>query len=255
MRHDPVPLPPSFRTPALPGAPTVLILAGGLGTRLRSVVSDRPKVLAEVRGRPFLSYWLDSLAAQGFSDVVLCSGYLSDQVERCFGSRHGPLRLRHSVENRPLGTGGALRLALPMIRTPFVLVLNGDSYCDVDLGAFCKTHIERRAEASMVLRYEEDTRRFGRVTLGPDGRLESFLEKSDVRRAGWINAGVYLLPGERIAAVPEGRPVSLERDLLPGWLAGGIHGFPSSGRFIDIGTPESLAEAEEFFAGSGRLAA
>ncbi|HAM74033.1 MAG TPA: galactokinase, partial [Verrucomicrobiales bacterium] len=182
------------------------------------------------------------------------TGHLSDQVARCFGFSYGPLKLQYSVEESPRGTGGALRLANSQVDTDSVLVLNGDSFCEVDLAGFWRAHVERRAKASMVLHYQEDTRRFGRVTMMPDSRLENFLEKGDLVRPGWINAGIYLLPKAWIEAIPEGREVSLERDLLPGWLAGGIYGYPSSGRFIDIGTPESFAQAGEFFAGDRRLA-
>ena len=111
------------------------ILAGGLGTRLRSVVPDRPKVLAEIGGRPFIEILLDQVAAAGIRTAVLCTGYLGDQIEARLGTRRGPLALRYSREVEPLGTGGALRLALPMLASDTVLVLNGDSYCDADLRA------------------------------------------------------------------------------------------------------------------------
>lgn len=249
------PMLPSTRQPRLVGAPTVAILAGGLGTRLRSVINDRPKVLAEIGGRPFLSFWLETLALQGFRDVVICAGYLAEQVEQCLGDTFGPLKLSYSIETQPLGTGGALRLAHPQFATEQVMILNGDSFCELDLAAFWKAHLERRLPASMVLRYEEDTRRYGRVTLATDGRLDNFLEKSDLLRPGWINAGIYLLPKEWIARVPPAQAVSLERDLLPRWVGEGIYGFPSAGRFIDIGTPESFARASEFFADARKLAA
>ena len=243
------------RGPSLVGAPTVLILAGGLGTRLRSVVSDRPKVLAPVSGRPFLSYWLEALALQGFRNVVLCTGHLSDQVEACFGRTWGTLSLSYSPEASPLGTGGALRNAISLVSSPEVMVLNGDSYCEVDLANFWTERASRKAAASMVLHYASDSRRFGRVTLSAEGRLENFLEKSDLARPGWINAGVYLFPRGWIESIPESMPLSLERDLLPGWLMNGIHGYPSVGRFIDIGLPETLAQAEDFFAASRQVAA
>ncbi|MBI1839709.1 MAG: nucleotidyltransferase family protein [Verrucomicrobia bacterium] len=246
---------PPPRGPLLIDAPTVLILAGGLGTRLRSAVSDRPKVLADVGGRPFLAYWLETLALQGFQNVVLCTGYLSDHIERCFGDSYGPLKLRYSVESSPLGTGGAIRQALAQTEGSELLVLNGDSYCEVDLAEFWRDRARRRFPAAMALHYCADTRRFGRVTLTPENRVESFLEKSDLLRAGWINAGVYLLPSGWIREIAENAPASLERDLLPGWLTNGIYGFPSTGRFIDIGLPETLARAEEFFAASRRVAA
>ncbi|MBM3845171.1 MAG: hypothetical protein FJ405_02640, partial [Verrucomicrobia bacterium] len=151
-------LPPSSRCPVHPDAPTVVILAGGLGTRLRSVVSDRPKVLADIAGRPFLSYWLDRLSFQGFHDVILSTGHLASHVEERFGSTYGPLKLRYSVEPEALGTGGALRLASLQVSGPWVLALNGDSYCDVDLSAFYQAHQQRQARASLVVQFEPDTR-------------------------------------------------------------------------------------------------
>src|SRR5437899_2628493 len=105
------------------------ILVGGLGTRLRGIVADRPKVLAEVRGRPFLAYLLDQLVASGFQDVVLCTGYRSEQVKEVFGDGYGPLRIVYSEETVPLGTAGALRLALPLLQSETILVMNGDSFC------------------------------------------------------------------------------------------------------------------------------
>ena len=121
-----------------------MILAGGFGTRLRSVVSDRPKVLAEVGGRPFLEYLLDQLVAEDVKSVVLCTGYLGEQVQRRLGTHYRTLALQYSREPQPLGTGGALRLALPMLDTDPVLVMNGDSYCDTRLDAFANWHAGRR---------------------------------------------------------------------------------------------------------------
>src|SRR5206468_3820156 len=115
---------------------SALILCGGLGVRLRSVVHDRPKVLAQVAGRPYLAYVLDKLAAAGLGHVVLCSGYRADQVRAAFGTRYRGLRLTYSEETKPLGTAGALRLALPVTHSSMLLVVNGDSFCNVDLRAF-----------------------------------------------------------------------------------------------------------------------
>ena len=119
---------------------TAAILAGGLGTRLRPAVADRPKVLAPVGGRPYLTYLLDQLAGAGVREVVLLTGYAADEVRDALGDRYGRMRLRYSVEPAPLGTAGALRLALPLLAAPAVLLLNGDSYCDADLGAFRRSH-------------------------------------------------------------------------------------------------------------------
>jgi NDP-sugar pyrophosphorylase family protein len=233
---------------------TVAILAGGLGTRLRPVVSDRPKVLADVGGRPFLSWWLDLLDRQGFGQVVLCAGYKAEQLRQTLGSRRGNLQFHYSVEPQPLGTGGALRHALPFLLSNPVLVLNGDSFCDVDLRAFLAAHLASGARASLVTAPMEDTGRFGRVTTRPDGTVRDFREKSS-GGPGRINAGIYLFARELLASVPEAQTLSLERDLLPVWAAHGIRVFPAAGPLLDIGTPESLAEAEAFFARLNRPAA
>ena len=226
---------------------TAVILAGGLGTRLRSVVADRPKVMAEIHGRPFLAYLFDQLVAAGLSHVVVCTGYLGTQVNSCFGDSYGPLRISYSQELSPLGTGGALRLALPLLESNPVLVLNGDSFCDADLMGFSSWHLERRATASLVLTEMSNTERFGRVRVDAAGAVTGFAEKSNASGPGWINAGIYLLDRQLLEMIPADGPVSLEREIFPGWIGRGLCGYESAGRFLDIGTPESLAAAAEFF--------
>jgi NDP-sugar pyrophosphorylase family protein len=227
---------------------TGAILAGGLGTRLRSRIADRPKVLAPVRGRPYLAYLLDQLAAAGIRRVVLLTGYLAEQVRATFGESHAGMRLDYSVEPVPLGTGGALRHALPHLTSPTCLLLNGDSFCAAPLTAFRDCHCLQAADASLVLTPREDCSRFGRVHFGPDGRVLRFEDKPPGGGAGWINAGIYLFQRELIEEVPPGRSLSLERDLFPAWLGRRrLWAFPSGGRFLDIGTPESYARAEAFF--------
>ncbi len=228
---------------------TGAILAGGLGTRLRPRIADRPKVLAPVRGRPYLAYLLDQLAAAGVRRVVLLTGYLAEQVRQTVGDAHAGMRLAYSVEPVPLGTGGALRHALPYLSSPTCLLLNGDSFCAAPLPDFADFHRRRAADASMVLVRRRDCSRFGRVHLSPDGRVLRFEEKPPDGGPGWINAGVYLLQRALIEEIPPDRPLSLERDLLPGWLGRRrLWALPCRGRFLDIGTPESYARAEAFFA-------
>jgi D-glycero-alpha-D-manno-heptose 1-phosphate guanylyltransferase len=248
---------------------TGAILAGGLGTRLRSVVSDRPKVLATVLGKPFLAYLLDQLAQAGVDRVVLLTGYRGEQIQQEFGNRYGRLALDYSTETSPLGTAGALRLALPKLfpavasgqpnEPSGVLVLNGDSYCQADLRLFRAFHEHARADASLVLAQVTDTSRFGKVQMTSHHRLERFLEKQEAGGAGEINAGIYLINRELIEEIPEGRPVSIEREMFPSWLqTHTLLGFGSIGSFLDIGTPESYREAEAFFGqmvAGGRLAA
>ena len=226
---------------------TAAVLAGGLGTRLHAVVSDRPKVLAEVWGRPFLAYLLDQLVSAGVRDAVLCTGYLGEQVRDTFGDAFDDLRLAYSHEPSPLGTGGALRLAEPLFKNNYVLVLNGDSYCDVNLEDFYTWHRARNAESTLLLTKMIDTTRYGRVSVDDDGVVHGFEEKDGRGNPGWINAGVYLFDRRRILDIPANQVVSLERDVFPGWVGRTLYGYRAEGRFLDIGTPESYALVEHFF--------
>jgi NDP-sugar pyrophosphorylase family protein len=231
----------------------VAILAGGRGTRLRSVVADRPKVLAPVGGRPFVTYLLDQVAEAGLRDVLLLTGYRAEQVRATLGDSWAGLQLRYSVETTPLGTGGAVRQALALVEGPRLLVLNGDSCCDLDLAEFAAAHQRHRSDASLALVYVEDTARFGRVRLGESGRIERFEEKRTAAGPGWINAGAYFLERNVLEAIPT--TGSLEQDVFPRLAAQGrLIGHCTAGELLDIGTPESYARAEEFFAARERNA-
>ena len=227
---------------------TALILAGGLGTRLRSVVPDRPKVLAPVAGRPFLAYLLDQLADAGIGRVVLCTGYLGKQIQGWLGPSYRALRVQYSEEVAPLGTGGALRQAQPLIDSGTVLAMNGDSFCEVDLAESWARHRERHAAASILVRWVPDARRFGRVLVDDAGLIRGFDEKRGPKGPGWINAGIYWLSLDLVRTIPTGVAISLEREVLPVWVeAGLVHGCPSEGAFLDIGTPEAYRHAQSFF--------
>lgn len=231
---------------------TACILAGGRGTRLRSVLSDRPKPLAEVGGRPFVTRLLDQVVAAALGPVVLCTGFMADVVEATLGSDYSGLDLLYSREPEALGTAGALSLALPLVHSATVLALNGDSYCDVDLTALLADHRRSGARATIALVEVDDAGRYGRVRIDPEGWVESFEEKSASGGAGWINAGVYLLRRDVIEGIPTGRQVSIEREIFPALAGAGLRGFVAHGRFLDIGTPASLARAAAFFEEAGR---
>jgi D-glycero-alpha-D-manno-heptose 1-phosphate guanylyltransferase len=226
-----------------------LILVGGLGTRLRSVLSDRPKALAPVAGGPFLRFLFNQLQAAGVRRAVLCTGYRAHQVEETFGSRYGDLALSYSQEETPLGTAGALRLALPRLDAELALVLNGDSYVDCSLAEFHAWHRQHGFAGSLLLTWVEDAARFGTVDVDATGRIQAFREKQGLSGPGWINAGIYLLPRQLLEALPADRPVSLEREAFPAWLLRGLGGCSRRAAFLDVGTPESLAQAEAFLAG------
>lgn len=226
---------------------TAVILAGGLGTRLRSAVADRPKVLAEVNGRPFLAYILDQLVDAGIPEVVLCTGYLGEQIEGAFGKIYRGCRITYSREQRQLGTGGALRLALEFLDSDPVLVLNGDSFCDTDLNLFLKIHRESGTTASILLAQVPDVSRYGSVECDMRGHITRFEEKGGMQGSGMINAGVYLLDRDVIEGICVNAEVSLERDLFPLLVGKGLVGIKLVRRFIDIGVPSDYLAASTFF--------
>ncbi len=232
-----------------------IVLAGGLGTRLRAAVADRPKVLAPVLGRPFLDRLLDWLEARGARRVILALGHMADQVTAHVAAHPRPgVDVLASVEPAPLGTGGALRHALPLLRGSPVLVLNGDSFVAADLAALRDLHERRRARATLTLTRVADAGRYGSVEEDATGAITAFREKMPDAGPGLINAGVYLLEREVIAAIPAGRPVSLEREVFAGLCGRGLYGSVQDAPFIDIGTPESFAAAGGFFAALDRSA-
>jgi len=228
---------------------TVVILAGGLGTRLRPVVSSRPKVLAKVLGRPFLTHLFDQLDRAGARQVVLCTGYMADSVREEIGEFYRSLHIEYSIEDAPLGTGGALRLALSLIKSDTVMVMNGDSYVNADLKTFLAWFLRKDTVAALLLAKTLDTSRYGRVVIASDDRIETFEEKGGIKGDGWINAGIYLLQKKFVETIPPGKAFSLERESFPSLIGKKLYGYRCEGEFIDIGTPKSFLKAEKFFSG------
>lgn len=223
----------------------VLVLAGGLGTRIRAVLGDVPKVLAPINGRPFLDHLLDSLKAQGARRVVLALGYLADKVIAHLAANPPPLPVDWVIETQPLGTAGALRHALPALQGDFVLVMNGDTWVDADLLEFQNAwQASGRAAAIMAVRVE-DVSRYGSLDISDQGTLRRFVEKDPNRHGpGIINAGLYLFDRSVLADLQGMAGPSLERDVLACLPAGSVavH-LAERAAFVDIGTPDSLAGA------------
>ena len=226
---------------------TAVILAGGKGTRLRPVVSDKPKVMAEISGKPFLTYLLDQLASADLRKAVVCCGYMAEQIKDYFGPSYKTLSLVYSIENCPLGTGGAVRLAIPHISSDIALVANGDSFIEVDIKEYVKWFRTQSSPVSLVLTEVPDASRYGKVRINEQNIIESFEEKCHTPEEGFINAGVYLMTKELIVSIPEGRFYSLENELFPQLAGMSLAGFRCRGRFIDIGTPRSYERAKVFF--------
>ena len=208
-----------------------VILAGGLGTRLRAAVADVPKPLAPVGGRPFLERLLDYWIAQGVHRAVLAIGYMHELIEKHFGASYRGCEIAYSVEDKPLGTGGALLQSLQEVKAGRFLVLNGDTYFAVPLKTLDAFHHEKRAQVTMCLHRSNDPRYTG-VTLDADGRVTS-LAGGPV-----ANGGVFLFEK---TGFPK-QAFNLEKDLLPG--IGKIYGKVFDVPFIDIGIPEDWRAAE-----------
>ena len=220
------------------------VLCGGQGTRLRSVVSDRPKSMAPISGTPFLQLLLARLRSQGVGDVVLGTGYMAEKIERYFADgKQFALRIRYSREHEPLGTGGALKLAEPLISDP-VLVLNGDTYVEWSLVPMLQLFTGKDADVVIVLQAVTDVTRFGSVALDHDGRITRFVEKGIRGGPGLINAGVYLLRKQIVRDLPAGTAISLEREVFPRLLDRGVYALVCTGLFIDIGIPEDLERTQ-----------
>jgi NDP-sugar pyrophosphorylase family protein len=229
----------------------VLILAGGLGTRLRSLLPDQPKVLAPIAERPFLDVLIEQLLARGARRLVLLLGNRAEQVIAHVRSRRAAwpadLEVELSVESSPLGTGGAVKLAERFCAGAFLL-LNGDTYFDLDMAALLRTHKETRALLTMVAAEVSDADRYGRLEVSADGFVRRFREKDTSAGPGLINAGVYLMSPAVLAHIPGGRAVSLESEVFPALLAGGqrIAVSAQQGTFFDIGTPSSYQGFVDF---------
>ena len=226
-----------------------MVLAGGTGTRLAGVVRDRCKPMAFVDGEPFLLRVLDQLVAAGCRRAILCTGHLGGALAAELGLEHDGMELVYSRETTPLGTGGALRLALPLLgAAEAALVLNGDSYVDTDLAAFVAWAQARAAEAALLSVEVADASRYGSVEIGPDERVAAFREKRPLAGPGRINAGIYWLSRCLLATYTAAGPCSLETQVLPRLVGQGLLAYPVDAPFLDIGLPESYAQASAFFA-------
>jgi D-glycero-alpha-D-manno-heptose 1-phosphate guanylyltransferase len=228
---------------SLPAVEEAIVLCGGIGTRLRGVLGNQPKAMAAINGRPFLEWLLIDLARRGVRRAVLALGHGADSIRRHFAtSKDLGIELVMSQEETPLGTGGAARLAVESTLGSPVLVLNGDSHSQFNLIQMLLTHHANRASATLWLTTVDDASRYGSVLTADDGRLTAFREKTE--GSGAVNAGVYLIDRSVLCDIPAGRAVSLEHDVFPALVGHGLYAVDGDGSFVDIGTPESLAEAQ-----------
>lgn len=224
-----------------------IILAGGLGTRLRSVVEDKPKALAPVAGRPFLEYLLDYLIAAGIQRCIFSVGYKANHITEQFGNRYRNLEIVYAHETEPLGTGGAIKNAMQFAESDHVLVTNGDSLFLGDLSLQFDFHLKQNAAVTLALRPMQNFSRYGRVETDTIGRITAFKEKEAVA-AGMINGGVYIFNRLAFEQLEFPKKFSIEQDYFQAKVAEGkFYGLPSEAYFLDIGIPSDFAKAQEEF--------
>lgn len=216
-----------------------ILLAGGLGTRLKSVVSDRPKPMALIDGRPFMEYVIHQLSLYGIMDIIFAVGYKGSMVEDYFrdGSDFG-FHASYAYEEELLGTAGAIKHAGKLVTESQVYVLNADTFYQIDYSRLRELKEERNLDMALVLRQVADVSRYGQAVL-EDNLLTAFNEKTQEPRPGTINGGIYLISQSLLDEIPKGK-VSLEHDMIPKWMKEGkaLGGIVNEGYFIDIGVPE-----------------
>ncbi|MGG7102995.1 sugar phosphate nucleotidyltransferase [Rhodococcus sp. 24CO] len=220
-----------------------VILVGGKGTRLRPLTLSAPKPMLPTAGLPFLTHLLARIEAAGIKHVVLGTSFKAEVFEDYFGdgSKMG-LEIDYVFENEPLGTGGGIRNVLPKLRGDNIMVFNGDVLGGTDLNAILDTHTKTDADVTLHLVRVGDPRAFGCVPTDEEGRVSAFLEKTQDPPTDQINAGCYVFKREIIEQIPEGRPVSVEREVFPNLLAEGkrVFGHVDTSYWRDMGTPEDF---------------
>jgi len=221
-----------------------IVLAGGLGTRLRSVVPDLPKCMAPINGTPFLSYLMDHLTAQGVTKFIFALGYKSDEFIHFLNTKFPNNNFSIVIEDEPLGTGGAIKLAISKANTKDIIALNGDSLYKVNLKQLMKFHVEHNSDCTLALKPMHQFERYGSVAINDNKSIASFKEKKFME-SGFINGGVYALNVASFLAKPLPIKFSLEKDYLEKYAPQGkFYGNVQEAYFIDIGIPEDFAKAQ-----------
>jgi len=224
-----------------------IILAGGKGTRLSDVVNNVPKPVAPVNGRPFLDILLSQLNSFSFiKNVVLAIGYKSEVIiDRYKNCQNYNFKIIFSIEDKLLGTGGAIKKALVLTNTEDALILNGDSYVEVDIEDLLKFHKNNNSLLTIVLKEVDNADRYGSIEIDDKNRIIAFKEKY-TKKSALINAGMYILKRTLLNSVEDVREISFEKEILPELIRNNVYGYIVKGKFIDIGVPESYRIAGEY---------
>ena len=225
---------------------TAIILAGGLGTRLKKAVPNLPKPMAPILGRPFLEYQMDYWIGQGVNKFILSIGYLNQAITEHFGREYQQVSIDYVIEDKPLGTGGALLMAAQGLKEPF-LVLNGDTFFEVDLNLLNDFHKQQRSEWTLSLFRANQSGRYMGLKLADNGAILAL--ESGSSDSNLFNGGVYLINPSVFDRLDKAlrKKISLENDLLPNFITSGglLYGIECIGKFIDIGLPKDYHRAAE----------
>lgn len=231
-----------------------IILAGGFGTRLKSVVNDLPKPMAPICNKPFLMYLLVHLKKQGFQKVVLSVGYKHEKIIEYFGNEYLGIKIFYAIENEPLGTGGAIAFALKLCENEQVAILNGDTFFEVNLAEMEKAHLQNGADLSIGIKKMQEFDRYGTIEYNSSYKLTAFLEK-EYKTEGYINAGVYLIRKNFLNELHLPPKFSFEKEVMEAHYKDKkfyVYEKDSHKYFIDIGIPDDYAKAENDFAHFGQ---
>ncbi len=231
--------------------PTVIVLAGGLGTRLQSVLSNTPKILAPISGKPFVDFFIRWCESKGITKLHFCLGKYAEQVVEHLSTVHSDRNITWQIENQPLGTGGAIKLALNKLNENNelleVLICNGDTFVDFDVDAFISECEE--GVGGMVTTFVNDASRYGMIDKGSNGQLINFQEKSSASVAGEINAGWYYLQQAHIKEICDMPLFSFEKEYLMNFNRLPIKCVQVGNDFLDFGTPNSYEKAQNMLRG------
>jgi D-glycero-alpha-D-manno-heptose 1-phosphate guanylyltransferase len=220
-----------------------IVLAGGYGTRLQTVLPGIPKCMAPVNGKPFLTYLLDYLISQEINKVVLSVAYRNDQIINYFGEKYLSLTIKYAIETEPLGTGGAVKLSFKQCLQDQVYILNGDTFFIPNLQEMEKLHFQSKADITIAVKHVPESSRYGSVQADDNGRITDFNEKEPILQSGWINGGIYLITRSVMDNFPEHK-FSLENDVFKVFCSRfKMQAFQTDAAFLDIGIPEDYAKA------------
>lgn len=228
----------------------VVVICGGLGTRLRELFPDQQKTILDVAGKPFLQWVIAFYQQYGFKRFIFCAGHFAEQVKESVSSLLPPEVYHVSTEVEPLGTAGAVRNALSSILSEQMIVANGDSFCDVDLSEFIGFHFSHPdAKISIVVTDPDPSRSdMGQVMVDPTtSRVMGFRENGESASMGFRNAGIYIIERSVVSHMSPARQVSFEQELFPAMVGQGLYAFKTAQKVWDIGTPQRYHDAQAFF--------